>query len=305
MTELFKRYKNNPILTAKDWPYPINSVFNTGAINYKGKEILLLARCEDFKGHSHLTVATSKNGFDNWHIDEQPTFVNDPAQRETWGVEDPRITWLEEADLFAITYTAYSDDGPMVAIMTTKDFRTYERLGVAFPSENKDAAIFPRKINGKWAMLHRPVNAWGAHIWLSYSPDLIHWGGHHVVMKGRGGGWWDGGKIGGNCPPIETEHGWLINYHAVRHVVSGGLYRMGLALLDKDHPEKVLKRGDEWVFAAKEDYELNGDVKDVVFPCGWTVGDDGDTVNMYYGGADMCIAVATASIKEMLNFLGV
>ena len=150
-------------------------------------------------------------------------------------------------------------------------------------------------------MIHRPVNGWGANIWLSYSPDLVHWGGHHVVLRGRGGGWWDGGKVGGNCPPIETEKGWLMNYHAVRNVVSGGLYRMGLALLDKDKPENVIARGDEWVFAPKENYEIYGDVKDVVFPCGWTV--DGDTVNMYYGGADMCIAVATASIKEMLEYL--
>lgn len=302
MAELFKRYQNNPILTAKDWPYPINSVFNTGATTFNN-ETLLLTRCEDFRGHSHLTVATSKDGFTDWKIDNKPTFDKDPEQRETWGVEDPRITWLEELGLYAITYTVYSNDGPMVGVMTTKDFKNFERMGVAFPSENKDAAIFPRKVNGRWAMLHRPVNGWGAHIWISYSPDLIHWGGHHIVMRGRGGGWWDGGKIGGNCPPIETEKGWLINYHAVRHTASSALYRMGLALLDLNDPQKVIARGDEWVFNPREDYEIYGDVRDVVFPCGWTV--DGDKVNMYYGGADMCIAVASASVKEMLEFLGV
>lgn len=302
MTELFKRHANNPLLTANDWPYPINSVFNTAATKFND-ETLLLARCEDFRGHSHLTVARSKNGVDNWEIDKAPTFDKDPEYREIWGVEDPRITYLEEEKRYAITYTAYSNDGPMIAIMTTTDFKSFERLGIALPSENKDAAIFPRKINGKYAMLHRPVNGWGANIWLSYSPDLVHWGGHHVVLRGRGGGWWDGGKVGGNCPPIETEQGWLINYHAVRHTVSGGLYRMGLALLDKENPEKILKRGDEWIFAPKEPYEIFGDVNDVVFPCGWTVDEDGDTVNMYYGGADMCIALATGSIKEMLEYL--
>lgn len=300
MKEVFKRYEKNPVLTAADWPYRVNSVFNAGATTFNG-ETLLLVRCEDFKGHSHLTVAKSKNGFDNWEIDEVPTFDKDPEQRETWGVEDPRITYLEEENRYAITYTAYSHDGPMVAIMTTTDFKNYERLGIALPPENKDAAIFPRKINGRYAMIHRPVTGWGANIWLSYSPDLVHWGGHYVVLRGRGGGWWDGGKVGGNCPPIETEHGWIMNYHAVRHTASGGLYRMGLALLDKEKPENIIARGDEWVMGPREAYELAGDVKDVVFPCGWTV--NGDTVNMYYGGADMCIAVATTTITDMLEFL--
>jgi beta-1,4-mannooligosaccharide/beta-1,4-mannosyl-N-acetylglucosamine phosphorylase len=304
MLEFFKRYKNNPILTAENWPYPVNSVFNAGVTKI-GNETLLLVRCEDFRGHSHLTVARSKNGFDDWEIDKTPTFDKDLAHRETWGVEDPRVTWLEEMGLWAITYTAYSNDGPMISIMTTTDFKKFNRLGIALPSENKDAAIFPRKINGRWVMLHRPVNGWGANIWLSYSPDLIHWGGHHVVLRGRGGGWWDGGKVGGNCPPIETDYGWLMNYHAVRHTASSALYRMGIALLDKDKPEIVVKRGDEWIFGPKEKYELFGDVKDVVFPCGWTLDNDGDTINMYYGAADTGIALATASLKGLLSFLGV
>ena len=138
--ELFKRYKSNPVLTAADWPYKINSVFNTGAIKFNG-ETLLLARCEDFRGHSHLTVARSKNGLDNWQIDPAPTFDKDPLYREIWGVEDPRITYLEEDDIYAITYTAYSNDGPMISIMTTKDFKNFTRLGIALPSENKDAAM--------------------------------------------------------------------------------------------------------------------------------------------------------------------
>ena len=154
-----------------------------------------------------------------------------------------------------------------------------------------------------FALVHRPVGPMGAHIWISFSPDLRHWGSHRMVLEARRGAWWDANKIGISPPLIETDDGWLMIYHGVRQTPSGSLYRLGLALFDKEHPEKCLARGDSWVFGPEESYERNGDVSNVVFPCGYTVGDDKDTINLYYGGADSCIALATGSIKRLLNWL--
>jgi predicted GH43/DUF377 family glycosyl hydrolase len=301
---MFERCPKNPILTVEDWPYPANAVFNAAAAIVDG-ETLLLVRVEDFRGVSHLTVARSKDGVSNWRIDEQPTFAPSPAHpEEVWGVEDPRITWLDELKEWAITYTAFSSGGPLVSLATTKDFKKFVRLGPVMPPEDKDAAIFPVKVNDLWAMLHRPVVGFPhieGHIWLSFSPNLKHWGEHHILLRARQGSWWDASKIGLSAPPIQTKHGWLILYHGVRTTASGSIYRLGLALLDLEKPVKVLRRSDEWVFGPKASYEREGDVDDVVFPCGWTVRDG--TVYMYYGAADSCIALATAKLKDLIDYV--
>ena len=143
----------------------------------------------------------------------------------------------------------------------------------------------------------------GAHIWISYSPDLRHWGGHKMILEARRGGWWDANKIGLSPPPIETPHGWLMIYHGVRVTAAGSIYRLGLAMFDLENPELCLARGDMWVFGPEEPYEREGDVDNVVFPCGYTLGDDGDTIHLYYGAADTSIALARGSIREILDWL--
>ncbi|MFA6222318.1 MAG: glycosidase [Desulfomonilaceae bacterium] len=303
--ELLKRYEANPILTHSDWPYPINSVFNPGATMVDGQN-LLLARVEDRRGFSHLCAARSPNGLTDWKIDPLPTFMPQPKgyPEETWGIEDPRITWLEDLGLWVVTYTAYSDVGPLVSLASTKDFVNFQRLGCVMPPEDKDAAIFPVKFNGRYAMLHRPVPSIeesGKHIWISFSPDLKHWGDHQVVLTARNGGWWDANKIGLSTPPLETSEGWLILYHGVKETVSGSIYRLGLALLDREDPSRALKRTDQWIFGPEESYERSGDVGNVVFPCGWIL--QGDELRVYYGGADSCVAIAIASLRDVLGFL--
>ena len=304
-SRLFLRYEHNPILTAKDWPYPVNSVFNPGAVRLADGTTLLLCRVEDRRGLSHLCAARSSNGKDAWKIDSEPTFQADPERypEELWGLEDPRITYVPELGRFAVVYTAYSRGGPGVALALTEDFRCFERCGVIMQPEDKDAALLPRRVDGSWALIHRPVGARGAHIWISYSTDLRNWGGHKQIMEARLGGWWDANKIGLACPPIETPKGWLVIYHGVRKNAAGCIYRLGLALFDLKAPEQCLKRGDEWVFAPEEPYEQRGDVDNVVFPCGYTIEADGDTVNLYYGAADTSIALATGSIRAMLKWL--
>jgi predicted GH43/DUF377 family glycosyl hydrolase len=302
---LFERHRGNPLLTAADWPYPINTVFNAGATRLPDGTTLLLCRVEDRRGHSHLCAARSRNGIDTWEIDSRPTFVPDVERHpeEIWGVEDPRITFVPELKKYAIAYTSYSRGGPGVSLALTEDFKTFERLGVVMSPEDKDAALMPHKIGGYWAMIHRPMTVFGAHIWISYSPDLRHWGSHKMIMQARRGGWWDANKIGLSPPPIETAKGWLMIYHGVRQTPSGCLYRLGLALFDRETPERCLRRGDMWIFGPEEPYEREGDVGNVVFPCGYTVAPDGDTVNLYYGAADTCVALATGSIRRMLDWL--
>ena len=305
--ELFRRHPNNPILTAKNWPYPVNTVFNPGATIFHGK-VLLLARAEDRRGFSHLTKAVSEDGIGNWQIDGLPTLEADPDKHpeELWGIEDPRISWLADLGKWAVVYVAYSRNGPLVAMTLTDDFAKFDRIGSVMPPEDKDAALFPRRIKGKWVVIHRPIDANygpGAHIWLSYSDDLTHWSDRRVVMNARQGGWWDGCKIGLAAPPMETAEGWLILYHGVRQTAAGSIYRLGLALLDLDNPERVLHRSDEWVFGPTEWYERQGDVADVVFSGGWVLDDKTGLLKMYYGGADTCIALATAALSDLLEYI--
>ena len=302
---LFTRYAGNPILRREQWPYPINSVFNAGAVRLADGDTLLLCRVEDRTGLSHLCAARSANGIDGWRIDPRPTLMGNPAEypEEIWGIEDPRITYVPELEQYAVAYTSYARGGPGVSLALTRDFKSFDRFGVIMPPEDKDAALLPRKINGRWALIHRPVTPLGAHMWISYSPDLRHWGSHKVILEARRGGWWDANKIGLCSPPIETAKGWLTIYHGVRQTASGGIYRLGLALFDLEQPDICLQRGDHWMFGPETLYERVGDVNDVVFPCGQTIGADGDTIHLYYGAADSCVALATGSIRCLLSWL--
>jgi predicted GH43/DUF377 family glycosyl hydrolase len=305
--QLFRRHPGNPILAASDWPYPINTVFNAGATRLPDGATLLLCRVEDRRGLSHFCAARSEDGVSGWRIDPSPTLLPDPAHHpeELWGIEDPRITYAPELRQYVVTYTSFSAGGPGVSLALTEDFRSFERYGVIMPPEDKDAALLPRRIGGHWALIHRPVTTWErtGHMWISYSPDLRHWGSHKLILRARRGAWWDAHKIGLSPPPIETPKGWLVIYHGVRQTASGCLYRLGLALFDLATPERCLLRGDDWIFGPEEPYERQGDVANVVFPCGYTIGPDGDSLNLYYGAADTCIALATGSIAHLLDWL--
>jgi predicted GH43/DUF377 family glycosyl hydrolase len=303
--KLFRRFEQNPILTAADWPYPVHSVFNPAATLLQDGTTLLLCRVEDRTGHSHLCAARSNNGVDGWLIDPQPTLLPDPDRfpEELWGIEDPRITYVPELNQYAVVYTAFTRDGPGVALALTEDFRHFERYGVIMSPEDKDAALLPHRIGGHWVLIHRPVSSARAHMWISYSADLRHWGGDKLMLEARRGAWWDANKIGLSPPPIETPMGWLVIYHGVRQTAAGSIYRLGLALFDLHSPELCLERSDEWIFGPEELYEQRGDVDNVVFPCGYTLASDNDTLNLYYGAADTSIALASGSVRAMLGWL--
>jgi predicted GH43/DUF377 family glycosyl hydrolase len=302
--ELFERHPGNPILTARDWPYPVNAVFNPAAAACNG-ETVLLARVEDRRGISHLTVARSANGTDGWTIGPEPLLApEDGIASEQWGFEDARVVWLEELGYWAITCTAYGPAGPAVFLATTEDFATTERHGVVKQPEDKNAALLPQRIDGRWVLLHRPKTEFGGghgEIVLSRSDDFVSWSAPEQVLQPRVGAWWDSLRIGIGPPPLRTEHGWLLLYHGVKDTVAGDIYRVGLALLDLDEPTRVLHRLPSWVLAPLADYERTGDVPNIVFPCGLLHDPESDEIRLYYGAADSSICLATARLGDLID----
>jgi len=306
MNSPFVRSEFNPIITAADLPYRAHAAFNPGATR-RGDEIALLVRVESFSGKSHFAVARSTDGEHDWRFADAPALEGDSVRHpeDAWGIEDPRVVYLPELGRYAITFTSYSADGPLVSLALSDDLVSFERLGPIRPPDDKDAALFPRRFGGNWLLLHRPYRGGSANIMLSRSPDLRHWSEPELVLPARVGGWWDAGKVGLGPPPLETSAGWLLLYHGVRLTASGALYRSGLALLDLDDPTKVIARTDDWHFGPETDYERTGDVPNVVFPSGWVLDPSGRRVLVYYGAADTVVGLATASLSDLLATLGV
>jgi beta-1,2-mannobiose phosphorylase / 1,2-beta-oligomannan phosphorylase len=218
--------------------------------------------------------------------------VFEPAdETETKGVEDPRLTWIDGK--WHMLYTAWSPLGIQVAMASTPDFLTWQRHGIVLPGpDNKDAALFPEKVGGRYVMFHRVPPS----IWLAYSDDLLHWGDYRKIMDPRPG-CWDDLKIGAGGPPLKTDQGWLVIYHGVS---KERVYRLGVALLDLEDPAKVINWPADHILQPEEPWELVGDVPNVVFTCGTAELDDKYFV--YYGGADKVIAVATAPKRELVRF---
>lgn len=303
--ELFTRSSANPLLTAGDWPYGVNAVFNPGAAVVDGQTVLV-CRVEDRRGISHLTVARSPDGFSGWSIDSKPLIeasAADPTYR--WGVEDPRITRVDELGTWLIAYTAYGPEGPCVALASTEDFHDRKLLGVATPPEDKNASLFPRRVDGRFMLVHRPSSQLSghSHIWLSHSADLQSWHLHGPILRSREGAWWDSARVGMGPPLLETRHGWLGFYHGVKTMVEGPVYRVGVVLLDLDDPSQVLRRSEEWVLGPSTDYERCGDAPNVVFPTGLIHEQTTDELRLYYGAADTVIAVAVATLTNVLDFV--
>ncbi len=299
----FTRYPENPILSREDVPYACNTVFNAAAVKFDGRYLLLL-RIEDLSGVSHLTKAWSEDGY-HFQVESRPwiTPVKDAETSvyEVYGVEDPRITVIDGA--FYITYTAFGPYGPRVAIGRTYDFENFERLALVTEVDNKDAVLFPEKIDGRYLLIDRPAGFAGKRgdIWIQESPDMIHWGRARVLLSAEPG--WAGSKLGISTPPVKTAKGWLAFYHGVRRTPSGNLYRLGCLLMDRQDPRRVIGHTPHFIFGPEEIYERTGDVPNVIFPCGIIVEDDG-TLKMYYGAADTHIALAEAPLADILSLCG-
>lgn len=299
---LFVRQGYAPLLTPESLPFTANAVLNPG-VALVDDEVVLLLRIEDRQGISQIRAARSHNGVDGWHIAERPLLEPDLREYpyEEWGCEDARVTPIGE-NRWIIAYTAYSRYGPAVALATTEDFESVERLGIVLSPSNKDATVFPHPFEGQWLMLHRPVTGGQEHIWHTASDhDFNHWSRPGVLLPERGGPWWDGLRIGGGAPPLLTDEGWLLIYHGVKDMAGHPVYRLGVALLDRDKPRRVLARASEWVFAPEADFEQRGLVPNVVYTCGAVC--RGDDVWMYYGAADTVVGLAVAQLPDLLQFV--
>jgi predicted GH43/DUF377 family glycosyl hydrolase len=220
---------------------------------------------------------------------------------EEFGVEDPRIIPLDGR--FYVTYVAVSRHGPATALASTTDFRAFERHGVVFCPENKDVVLFPDRIGGAFAALHRPVCGTPftrPEIWVARSPDLLHWGGHAPLAVS--GGAWQSGRVGAGAPPVRVPDGWLEIYHGNRQPTRPGevgAYYGGVILLDPGEPSRVLRRSPGPFFLPEADFEVKGFVPYVVFPTG--VVREGASLLVYYGAADATTAVAEFSERELLD----
>jgi predicted GH43/DUF377 family glycosyl hydrolase len=287
---LLKRYPGNPILKPvphHDWESL--TLFNAAVVQTNGV-FHMLYRAQGSDRISRLGYAVSRDGF-AWMRLDQPVFEPE-SDFEAWGVEDPRITQI--GDTFYMFYTGYAEQGTRVCMATTKNFITWERHGIVLPGyDDKDAALFPEKIRGRYCLFHRIPDD----IWLAYSDDLRTWTDHHVIMEPRVG-LWDSVRVGIASPPIKTESGWLILYHGYNEAKH---YALGVALLALDDPSHVLSRPAVPVLTPLTPWEKRGDVPNVVFSDAAIVVKD--QVYVYYGAGDHVLAVATCGMQELMDFL--
>jgi len=294
------RYEGNPILTKDDIPYKVETVHNAGVTKFDGRYMMLFRAHRD-TGRSILGLAESQDGF-NFKARPEPFMVpsKEPAfsEYEQFGVEDPRITALE--GVYYITYSAYSRYGVRIGLARTTDFKSVERIAFITQADYRNTVIFPEKINGRYVRLDRPhsdICPWS--IWISYSPDLRHWGDSRLVMKPVQYHW-DEMKIGPGAPPIRTDKGWLSIYHGVFPTMDGAVYRLGVALHNLDDPSQIIGVGDRWILQPEDPWEVVGYVHNVVFACGAVAEDDG-TLKLYWGAADKVMCAGTAVIDELVE----
>ena len=294
------RYENNPILTAEHVPFRVNSIFNASAFKISDK-YFLLCRVEMPDGRSSLALARSSDGV-NFQVDDKPCLTPEMHgpfyDYVEWGVEDPRVTLLDGR--YYILYTGYSEHAPLVMMAETTDFVKFHFHGPVTEPSNKDAALFPEKIDGFYWKIDRPAAKESqGEMWINKSPDLLHWGGHRFLLSGRKGTW-EESKIGLSSQPVKTEKGWLLLYHGVRILGHDPIYKLGVMLLDEKEPWRILGRSTYPILAPETPYERSGDVNNVVFSTGWIVEPDGE-VKIYYSGADVNICLATTTVEYLLS----
>lgn len=296
------RYSKNPVIDRYAIPTS-NSVFNSAVVPFNGGYAGVF-RCDNKAVQMNIYAGFSKDGI-NWNIETEPIKFR-PGNTEMIDSDykyDPRVTWIE--DRYWITWCNGYAGAPTIGIGYTFDFKEFFQCENAFLPFNRNGVLMPVKIDGKYAMLSRPSD--NGHtpfgdIFISFSPDMKFWGEHRCVMKPTPftESAWQCTKIGAGPTPILTDEGWLLFYHGVITTCSGYRYSMGAAILDKEHPEKVLYRTRPYLLAPAAQYELQGDVPDVVFPCAALA--DGDKVAVYYGAADTVVALAFGRISEIIKF---
>ena len=281
----------------------IARIFNSAVMPFENGFVGIF-RGDHKDGKAYLHVGFSNDAM-NWDIMDEEIHWKDergnPYQPNY--AYDPRLVEIE-----GIYYIIWCTDfgGAALGLGMTKDFKKFTRLENPFIPFNRNGVLFPRKVNGKYLLLSRPSD--NGHtpfgdIFLSESPDMVHWGKHRRVMQRGGTGWWQNVKIGAGPVPIETSEGWLLFYHGVSETCNGFVYSMGASILDISNPSKVLYRTRDYILTPEEQYETTGFVPNVVFPCATLQDADTGRIAIYYGAADTYVAVAYTQIDELVNYI--
>jgi predicted GH43/DUF377 family glycosyl hydrolase len=294
--ELLKRHPGNPILTFKDLPYHVNAVYNPGATRL-GDKYVLVPRVEYGNRDNNLHVAMSDDG-ENFSVNPDPIHIPGTPGDAAWEKHryDARVTQLDGA--YYIAYCAQTmRETVRIGLARTENFETFERLPLQTQPWSRNCALFPEKIGGRYARLERPMNGNDAITFVSYSPDLVHWGGWEPVSLEPQT--WMREKWGIGPTPIKTNEGWLLIIHGVWYAINY-VYRLGVILLDHDDPSVVRGQCTEFILTPREYYERVGEVPNCVFSNGAIPEPDG-TVKIYYGAADTCIGLATAKMSDLIE----
>lgn len=295
------RSEKNPIITRNFIP-DSNSIFNSAVVPFEGG-FRGVFRSDSTTRRQNLYAGKSENGV-NWEIEENPINFecDDEEVGEFYFGYDPRVCKIENK--YYVTWCNGFKGQPTIGIAYTYDFKKFHQLENAFLPYNRNGILFPRRINGNYAMLSRPSDTGHTpfgDMYYSESPDMTYWGKHRLVMRPAGG--WQSTKVGGGPIPIETDEGWLIIYHGVLTSCNGFTYSAGAALLDLNEPWKVKYRTEPYIMAPREMYELVGDTQNVVFPCTALCDKETGRIAIYYGAADTVIGLAYTTVDSLMDFL--
>lgn len=294
------RYSANPII-ARDSIPSSNSIFNSAVVPFEDG-FAGVFRCDNKRRQMNIHGGRSQDGL-RWQITDAPIewIYPDAGLAQFEYRYDPRVTWLE--DRYYVTW-CNGYHGPTIGIGYTYDFERFYFLENALLPYNRNGVLFPRQINGKYTLLSRPSDRGHTpfgDIFISRSPDLLHWGEHRFVMGPREP--WESTKMGAGPTPIETAEGWLLFYHGVLTSCNGYVYSFGAALLDLDEPWKVIYRGSQYLMSPQKIYECVGDVPNVVFPCATLFDPPSGRIALYYGGADTVTALAFTYLDDVIDFV--
>lgn len=296
------RYSENPVI-GRNPVEGVARIFNSAVVPYEGKFIGVF-RGEQRDGIPFIYLGRSEDGI-HWNFDKDKIIFVDEEGNEFMPsyAYDPRLVKVEDT-----YYVIWCQDfyGASIGMAKTKDFKTFVRIENPFLPFNRNAVLFPRKVDGKFLLLSRPSDSGHTpfgDIFLSESKDLEYWGHHRHVMGRSCNNWWENLKIGGGAAPIELEDGWLLFYHGVTGTCNGYVYSIGGAILDKENPSIVKYRCKEFLITPEKDYEERGFVPNVCFPCA-TINDSATgKIAIYYGAADSYVGLAFTTVDEIVAYI--
>lgn len=289
--DLVKRWDGNPLLTVDDLAFACTNIWSSGMATFKGERVLLVT-VEHLEGHHAIHMARHRGG-DRFDVDEVP-FIGKEAPHAMYGVSDPKVTRMDGT--YYVMYLANGEYGYRLGLVATRDFTKIESKHLVSAVGTRAGALFPERINGRYARLERSKPGNG--VWISYSDDLNYWGNSDLVLGPRGN-FWDRNKVGVAAPPMRVSQGWLFIYYGVRMTSAGPLYRLGAAILDPGDPRKVVGRCRTPLLSARDERERIGDLPNSVFASGATI-EDG-TISLLYNGADSGLCIGTITVAEVVD----